>query len=235
MLKINYLIINGSSTQGLPFYVEVEELSAPNKSKKKNKFFETQHANGLIVQEIDAYEPIEKPYKLYLHGVDEKGLRQFKSFITDRGTFTPSNENDLTYYFEDVEMEIKPIDAVGGYEVEVNFICQPFGFEKEITEPLGNTIVNHTNAPMYPRIKITGLSANQTYLKIGNQTMYFKEIQDVIYLECKHGFQDAWSSGGRKVNHEVKGDFFEIQPGTHSVTIGPGISSVEITKRWGWR
>ncbi|MGX7091178.1 hypothetical protein [Hutsoniella sourekii] len=235
MLKYNEFIINGKSTASLPFFVAVEINSSPQKSKKKDKFYEPTHLTGVAVQSVEAYEPITKEYIFYLLDVDASQIRQFKTFVTDSGWFTSYDDPDLRYHFVESVLGFDELDMTNGYKVKVKFICQPFGMEKEVTEPLGSSLNNHTNAPMYPKLKITGQIGQQTSLKIGQQTMYFKEIQDVIYIECKPGYQDAWSTGGRKVNREIRGPFFEVQPGDNAVVKGPGIKQVEITKRWGWR
>ena len=85
MLVYNSLIINGKSTADFPFFVGVIENSPPTKASKKNKLFEHEHANGIQVREVDAYESITKRYKFYLHDVTKAQIRQFKTFIGYRG------------------------------------------------------------------------------------------------------------------------------------------------------
>lgn len=235
MFKTNELIINGKSTADFPFLIAVEELDPPQRAERKDKIFETDFSTGYLKQTINAYQGIVKTYKIYLHETSIEEFDKFKTFIADEGWFTPYNDPTRKYYFVKSEMKIEPMDKVNGYQVTVEFSCQPFAMEDEEVKQLGSQLVNHTNAPMFPLIKITGATGEETFLTIGDQKMTFKEIQDVIYIECKPLYQDAYSSGGRKVNNEVKGDFFVIEPGTHKVTKGQGISSVEITCRWGWR
>lgn len=234
LVRSNELIINGRSSDSLPFYCVVEELDAPKKSEKKDKVFETDYADGYAVQTIDAYSGYERVYNFYLHNVVSSQIRQFKTFIPDSGWFKPYDD-DLKYYFVKSALVFEPLDSVNGYVCVVTFFCQPFGMEDEVTNDLGDKLYNHTNAPMYPLIEIRGATGEETYLQIGDQKMTFKEIQDVIYIECKPRYQDAWSSGGRKVNNEIKGPFFEILPGENIVTHGQGITSIKITERWGWR
>lgn len=235
MLKTNEFICNGKRLTDLPFYVVCEVLAPPTRSDKKNILTELPFVNGVVVQDVDAYSTVPKEYAFYLHDVTSADVRKFKAFFPDRGEFTPYDEPDLRFIYESVHLSFSVLDNVGGYEVTATFTCQPFAYEEEKTMTLGSTITNHTNAPMHPKLKITGKTGSETYLKIGEQVMRFKEIQDVIYIECKHRHQDAYSSGGRKVNNEVKGDFFEIPVGIHRVEKGQGISSVEITTRWCWR
>lgn len=234
MLRINELIINGKSTADLPFYCAVLELDPPQKSEKKDKLFETDFASGYSKQSVRAYSGIEKQYKFYLYDMEETDIQEFKTFIADEGWFRAWG-SQLKYVFVKSTLEFSHLDDVGGYEVLVTFSCQPFGLQDESTKNLDNRIYNPTNAPMYPFIEIRGAIGTETYLQIGSQRMTFKEIQDVIYIECKPHYQDVYSSGGRKLNAETKGPFFEIQPGENEVLKGPGITSIKITERWGWR
>lgn len=256
------MIVNGRSTDDLPFFCVVETNDAPKKSEKKDDVFETDYADGYAVQKIDAYSGNERVYNFYLHEVTNKEIRQFKTFVPDEGWFTPSDD-DLKFYFVKSLLEFEPLDSVNGYVCVVTFFCQPFGMEEETGTIIGNDamtvvgiewdksssstaehvyylqsasqIINHTNAPMYPLVEIRGATGNETFLQIGEQRMTFKEIQDVIYIECKPRFQDVWSSGGRKINNEVSGPFFEIQPGENPILKGEGINFIKITERWGWR
>lgn len=228
------MIINGKSTYNLPFYCVVEELDPPQKAKRKDKLFETEHGTGYMKQTVDAYEPVERKYMFYLHNVQWGDIQMFKDFIADSGWFIPFNEK-YRYDYLKSELEFAKLDAVNGYEVDVTFYCQPFAYEDEVSKKLGTKLYNETNAPMQPKFEIRGTSGQPSYLKIGEQTMHFKSLPGVIYIECKHGHQDAWSSGGRKVNNLIKGDFFEVPPGVHEVEKGQGITEVTITERRAWR
>lgn len=235
MVRLNEMVVNGKSTDDLPFFCVVEVNDAPKKSIKKDKLYETDFSNGYSRQSVEAFKGYDKTYNFYLHNVEMTDIREFTTFISDTGWFTPSDDRDVKYIYEKSELEFDELDAVNGYVCNVTFTCQPFAMENEHTTDLGSRVFNHTNAPMYPFIEIRGKTGNPTYLQIGDQRMTFKEIQDVIFIECKHGYQDVYSSGGRKLNNETKGDFFEIQPGENTVMKGQGITSVKITERWGWR
>lgn len=234
MVELNALIINGESTADLPFFCGVTDNSPPARAIKKNKIYELEHVNGAVVQSINAYGLVEKTYNFYLHDVTVANVRRFKSFIGYSGWFTPSDDLGIRYKFINAVPTVEPLDMTDGYRVSVVFTCEPFAYENESVGVLGASIVNHTNAPMYPLIKLTGTTGANTFLQIGNQRMTFTSgINGVVFVECKHGFQDVYTSTS-SINNQIRGPFFEIEPGTHSVTKGTGITAVEITKRWGW-
>ena len=86
---------------------------------------------------------------------------------------------------------------------------------------------------MYPLVTVVGDSGSAT-LKIGEQEMVFHDgIQGRYFIECKHGFQDVYDNVGKKYNHTISGDFFEIQQGESKIAF-TGIRQLSIKERWGW-
>lgn len=235
MFKTNEIIINGRSSADLPFPCAVEELDPPQRAEKKDKVFESDFVSGYLKQSIEAYSGKVKKFKIYLYDIDPEGFNLFKEFIADYGTLVPYNEPHLTYHFVKSTIELQPMDLTGGYEATVEFYCQPFGMEEERTLPLDSSIENKTNAPMYPLIKLTGQTSQPTFLQIGKQRMEIKEIQGILFIECQHGKQNAYTTGGKLCNNHISGDFFMIPSGKHLITKGQGIAGGMITCRWGWR
>lgn len=235
MPQYNELIINGRSTGDLPFFCAVEENSAPTRAEKKNKYHDLDMVNGLAVQTIEAWLPVSKIYRFYLHDATKADVRKLKSFIGYAGWFTPFDDPNIHYNFVNAIFESEPLDEFNGYTITATFTCEPFEYEPERTSTLGSSIKNHTTAPMYPKIVIAGMIATSTFLQIGNQRMTFPSgIDTKVTIECKHGLQNVLDKTGNKMNSKVRGPFFEITPGEHAVTKGTGITKVEITERWGW-
>lgn len=234
MFKVNELIINGRSSEDLPFNLLISENSAPQRTERKDRLEEFPHVTGVHKQTVNAYSPISKEYKGYMWQVTPYDRRLLKAWLGFEGWFTPSDDPDLRYIYERVTVEFEPVDSQGGYEFKILFLCQPFAYEPEQSLLLGSTLTNHTNAPMFPRLLIKGKSKEKTYLQIGQQRMTINRLDEPYTIECQYGHQDAWASGGRKVNHLVRGDFFEIPPGTHRVYRSKEIKEVRMLARWGW-
>ncbi|WP_303764816.1 hypothetical protein [Abiotrophia defectiva] len=239
MLHDNALIINGKSTADLPFLVAVEENDAVRYAKRKDKVFEEERVTGYLKQSIEAYEGIKKSYKLWCKTDSKKELRKLKAMLSEEGWFTPSDEPDLRYYYISLDTEWEVLDEVMGYPVTLVFYCQPFGMETPQVQTItnGQKLTNYTNAPMFPLIKVTGKSTVETFVQIGEQKMYLKELQEgqQVFIECTPGKQDAYTNGKQLLNERVRGNFFIVHPGDHIVNFGEGITNLEITCRWGWR
>ncbi|UJF15057.1 hypothetical protein LZ578_08595 [Jeotgalibaca sp. MA1X17-3] len=235
MPKYNELIINGRSTGDLPFFCGVEENSAPTRAEKKNKYYDLEMANGVAIQTVEAWKAVTKAYRFYLHEATKNDVRKLKAFIGYTGWFTPSDDPDIRYIFVNALFDSEPLDEFNGYTVTVTFTCEPFEYESETTGVLGNSIVNHTNAPMYPKLTLTGNANSSLFVQIGNQKMTFtKGIMGTVTVECKHGLQDVQTGAGKSINSQVRGPFFEVVPGEHAVSKSPGITNIQILNRWGW-
>lgn len=227
--------MNGKSSADFPFFVAVEEVPGLTMATKKDKVYRHDHMSGAVKQSINAWDPIQLEFIFYLHDVNRRQLRDFKGWIKPEGTLTRYDDPDMHYEYISVDVVSKPLDEVFGYEVTATFLCQPFEYEKETEVMVGSSITNSTTAPMYPKLTIKGNTSSESYIRIGNQSMYFKEgIVEGLIIECKHGYQNVMNLNGTILNHQVKGDFFEIMPGPNPVTKGPGISEVKMLTRWGW-
>ena len=235
--EYNALIVNGLSTKDLPFDCLVETNSPLTMGKKKDILHEGEMVNGVLVQSIDAYEPVEKPYVIYLSQVTKAEMRKFKAMFDPTGWFTPYDDPTIKHYYYSVAMESETLDVVDGYRVTVTFLCDPFEYEPETVVTLGSSIINHTNAPMYPKLEVLGTVATLQSLTIGSQTMIFKNgIATRAWVENKLGLQNVTNNTGAAINSQVSGPFFVIPPKkTVSVVKTAGITSVKMTTRWGWR
>lgn len=233
----NALTINGVSTATLDFDCLVETNSPITMGKKKDILHEGEMVNGVLLQSIEAYEPVEKPYIFYLSNVTKDQARKFKALFDPTGWFTPYDDPNIRHYYYSFTMESEPLDDVDGYRVTVTFLCDPFEYEPEKVVTLGTSIVNHTNAPMFPKLEVLGSVATQQTLTIGAQTMIFKNgIPIRVWVENKLGAQNVTNNSGANINSQVKGPFFVIPPKkTVAVSKTSGITSVKMTTRWGWR
>lgn len=236
MIQLNSLILNGKSSADFPFFVAVEEVPGVTLPVKKDKVYQHEHMSGAVKQSINAWEPLQLEFIFYLHDVTRKHLRDFKGWFKPEGTLSRYDDPDMHYEYISVDLTSKPLDELDGYQVTATFLCQPFEYEREVEVTVGSSILNATTAPMYPKLTIKGNTTSESYIRIGNQNMYFKEgITNGLIIECKHGYQNVWNLSGTEINNQIKGDFFEILPGTHPVTKGTGITEVKMLTRWGWR
>lgn len=239
MFKMNALTVSGKSTSEFPFLVYVEKNDGFRFPKKKNQLTETTYSTGAIKNDIRAWPPIPKSYTLYCPTASLKDMRQIKAWAVDHGELVAADEPDVFYEILDVDIADSPIDDIAGYRVDLVFTVQPFGYElnqesKNYTN--GQQMVNHTNAPMFPRINIYGNSSTETTIQIGKQTVRLRYLNEKITIESKPLEQNVYDKDGRELNSVMGGDFIEIKEGTtNRITLSSGIERIEILERWGWR
>lgn len=235
---IDELIVNGRSSVDFDFPIFVEQNDGFRFPKKKNKLIETEYSTGAIKDTVNAWPPIPKEYLLHCPTATLKDMRKIKLWAEDNGRLIAADEPDVFYEILDVEIPHSPIADTHGYQINIIFTVQPFGFElnpQVRTYQNGSTIVNHTNAPMYPRIDVYGNHNEQTSIQIGQQTIYLRRLQTKNTIECKYLEQNIFDQYGVPINSTMRGDFFEIHKNSsHVITLGTGIERIELLERWGW-
>lgn len=239
MIKLNELIVNGMSTADFSFPVYVERNDGFQSPKKKNQLIETQYTTGAIKNEVNAWPPVTKEYGLYCPTATLKELRQIKLWAKDHGHMIADDEPDVFYEILDVDMGRSEIDRIAGYRITIRFTVNPFGYEldqKLSAYQDGEVITNHTNAPMYPKVIVHGNHNQQTFVRIGSQTIYLKDLLTKYTIECKPLEQNVFDQYNNTINNVMRGDFFEIsEDNQHAISLGEGITHIEILERWGWR
>ena len=239
MTRINELIINGKSSADFPFTVYVTNNAGYNYAKKKNILFEATYGTGAIKNEIDAYPPIQKPYSIYCPTATLQDMREVTMWIADEGKLVASDESDVFYEILDVEVSDAPLEATGGYMLDIVFTTMPFGYE--LTPSIrrfngGESLYNHTNAPMHPRIEVFGTSGSEVQINIGDQVIKLRELNQKVTIESKPLEQNVYDKDERMINGIMSGDFVEIKEGTNNIiTFSNGINHIEVVERWAWR
>lgn len=239
MTRINELIINGRSSADFPFTVYVTANAGFNYARKKNVLFETSHGTGAIKNEINAYPPIQKPYSIYCPSATLQDMREITTWIADEGKLIASDESDVFYEILDVEVSDAPLESTGGYMLDIIFTTMPFGYEHIHSLRSfngGESLYNHTNAPMYPRIDVFGTSGSEVQINIGGQIIKLRELNQKVTIESKPLEQNIYDKDGKIANGIMSGDFIEIKEGsTNLVTLSNGINRIEMLERWAWR
>lgn len=239
MVNLNQLIINGKSNSDFPFDVYVTNKAGYNYAKKKNILDESTYITGATKNEVNAYQPIEKPYTIICPTADLKELREITAWLSDSGTLISDEEPDVFYEILDVDVANAPKDVGGWYPIDVVFTTMPFGYElNQVTKTYtsGQQVINHTNAPMFPRIDIYGNSSTETTIQIGNQTVKLRYLNEKITIESKPLEQNVYDKNGRELNSVMSGNFIEFEEGTmNRIVLSSGIQRIEMLERWGWR
>lgn len=231
MVSYNAITINGKSSKDLGFFVGVEENSPPQMPKKKDKFYDLEKIDGLLVQEIEAYEPVKTKFIMYLYNATNEDIRKFKSFIGYKGKYTSFDNPNVERRFYESDIKFENGVTNGSYQVEVTFTCEPFEYSKNITTyTCTNTgSINYKGtAPSYPIVTVSGIDGSEEILQIGKRQMTIKNgLSTGIKIDCRIGGQNV-SVGGILKNSYASGDFFVIKNGTNNITASSGITSIKV-------
>ena len=145
---------------------------------------------------------------------------------------TVSFSNDPTVFYKMKTVKASGLSQVLStmWEFELEITCSPFRYKVGV--PLINrtssgTVTNSGNVFSLPRIKVYGsgtrtLTINGKPIVLNLQSEYL--IIDSELKECYYG--DV------ATNNLMTGDFPEFRVGSNTVTLGTGISKVEIEPRW---
>ena len=145
---------------------------------------------------------------------------------------TISFSNDPSVFYKMKTVQASGLTQVLStmWEFELEITCSPFRYKVGV--PLINrtssgTVTNSGNVFSLPRIKVYGsgartLTINGKPIVLNLQSEYL--IIDSELKECFYGDVAA--------NHLMTGDFPEFRVGSNTVTLGTGITKVEIEPRW---
>jgi len=123
-------------------------------------------------------------------------------------------------------------------EVDLTFDCKPQRFLKSgdfaITYTKSGSIFNPTFFTALPKLRVYGKGT----LTIGDTIITILSTLPYSYVDIDCEVQDAFYENGSTIINcnpyisLVDGDFFKIDPEIIPITLGSGISKVEIIPRW---
>lgn len=140
--------------------------------------------------------------------------------ILNAKTITFSNETSVFYKIKYVKASGLTQILSSMWEFEVELTCSPFRYKANvatINRTTSGTVNNPGNIYSLPKIKVYG-TGTRTLTINGNLTL------DCDLKECFYGDVAA--------NQYMTGGFPEFRVGSNTVTLGTGITKVEIEPRW---
>lgn len=231
MVDYNAITINGLSSKNLGFYCGVEENSPPQMPKKKDKLYDLDRIDGVLVQEVQAYEPVQTKFMMYLYNASHSDIRRFKSWIGYKGCYSTFDNPLIERKFFATEVKFENGVTDGSYQVEVTFTCEPFEYSKEVKtykSTHGGPLTYYGTAPAYPIVTISGNAGTLDILQIGKRQMFIKGgLNYEIKIDCRVGFQNV-IVGGKVNNSLVSGNFFVLLNGKNEITLTENINNIKI-------
>lgn len=145
---------------------------------------------------------------------------------------TISFSNDVTVHYKIKQFKTSGLKQIMSnlWEFELNLVCAPFRYLNDVATLVrtsSGTVTSHGNVYSLPRIKVYGtgkrtLTINGKPIVLDLQSEYL--ILDSELKECYYG--------NVATNHLMSGTFPIFNIGNNQVTLGTGITKVEIEPRW---
>lgn len=205
--------------------------------------------NGALAIDQGRFTNIEVTYPAGAYARSQEDfaekIREIRNILASRYTYKRiedeynPDEYRLGLYKSGLDVAAVAYQIAG--EFKITFDCKPQRFLKSGEEPQtftnSDSITNPTDFASRPLLVVTG--AGQ--LVIGSHVIEISNgsgANQVIYIDCES--QEAWEFvGGAMVARndyiQIAGrEFPTLEAGENIITLGSGITKVEITPRW-WR
>lgn len=248
MALFNSITFDGENSLDNGIYISGE--AAYNAPERVVEMITVPGRNGAIAMDQGRFENIEVTYPAGCFASDEAGftdkIAEFRNILASRysykrltDTYNP-DEFRMALYKSGLEVEPAAHNRAG--EFDITFDCKPQRWlvsgETEVAFTGAGSISNPTLFEAKPMLKVTGAGV----LTIGSYTLSIaagsSPSTQEIYIDCET--QEAWEivgAGKLSRNDYIQNageDFPVLAAGENTITLGSGISRIEITPRW-WR
>lgn len=213
------------------YVANANQFDAPARDVKS---VEVPGRNGALTIDNGRYKNQEVTYSMYVRGDIQNrisGLRnaltETKGYLRLEDTYNP-NEFYLARFIN--AFSVKKSDRYrAGFSV--TFDRKPQRFlktgETVIELATNGNVFNDTTQIARPMLRVYGTGS----FTIGVYTMTISAAD--VYTDIDCDLMDAFK-GTTNCNGNVSGSFPLLHPGENAVTLGTGISKIEITPRW-WK
>jgi len=192
--------------------------------------------SGAIVLGGDAFENMEITYPAFIFKNFRENLRAFSSFLLSHvgyfrleDTYHP-DEFRMAIYHGGMDPDVRPRNQAGKFDLV--FEVQPQRWLKSGEQVTAltktGTIYNPTVFASQPLLRVYG--AGQ--VGIGSQTITITAADVYTDIDCR--IMEAYKGTAWK-NDKIQlsgNDFPVLNPGNNNISLGTGITRVEITPRW---
>ncbi|MGL6008628.1 MAG: hypothetical protein ACRC1D_04155 [Culicoidibacterales bacterium] len=114
------------------------------------------------------------------------------------------------------------------YELSLEIELEPFAYLKDRTISVsGNgTVENLGNVQAEPKIKVFGNGTGAS-LVVGDYVLKV-DVSGSLTIDCTRKKVNVYDQNGKLANHRMSGDFPKLKTGINGITMGGGISRIEI-------
>lgn len=232
----NYFTLAGVDSRSFGVYISGQgTFSAP---RREYNMIPIPGRNGDLVGNEKRFENLELTYPAFICTNFDTNIRDFRNFLLSLvgyQTFSDSYHTDefrKVLYEGEFEPEVERMNNAGQFEIVFN--CKPQRYLNSgtnvITLTQNGTISNPTRFDSQPLLRVYGagqLGVNGDTITIASADVY-TDI-DCELMDCFKGLTNK-----NKLVSFSSYNFPVLKPGTNNISLGTGITKVEITPRW-WR
>lgn len=229
-----YFIFNGHDSRDYGVYISgMKTYDAPVRDFDQVK---VPGRDGVLLYDNGRFDVIEHPYDAFIVREMKQNLQDLRNILLQVIGFVEledsyhTDEFYLARYMSGLESEISDLHDTARFTLRFTRMPQRFlksGKEVTILTASGR-ITNHTLFKAKPLIRVYGAGT----LGVGSDTIRITSATEYTDIDCES--QNAYY-GTTNCNGNVilSGDEFPVlNPGSNGISLGTGITKVEITPRW---
>lgn len=232
----NYFTFNGTDSRTFGVYISGQgTFSAPARAYN---LLTIPGRNGALVGSEKRLENKDLTYPAFIVVDFDRSLAALRSFLLSQvgykklqDSYHP-DEYRKALFVGPLDPDVEESNKEGKFNLVFN--CMPQRFlvsgDEVTTLTASGTITNPTLFPAQPLLRVYGAGT----LGIGSETIMISQADVYTDIDCE--MMDAYKGTvSKNALVSVSGDDFPVLgPGTNNISLGSGISRVEITPRW-WR
>lgn len=231
---LNYFTFNGTDSRDFGVYISGQgTFNAPERAYSLMK---VPGRDGALVGFDNRLENVELTYPAFICSNFSQNMEDFRSFLLSQvgyqklvDSYHP-NEYRMAIYPGAFEAEVTSLNDAGQFDI--TFVCKPQRFlnsgDNVTTLTASTSISNPTLFNAQPLMRVYGTGV----LGIGSQSVTISTADSFTDIDCE--MMDCYKGTASK-NRYVSFSNYKfpvLSPGTNNITLGTGITKVEITPRW---
>ena len=197
--------------------------------------------SGKLLMDLAAYDNLPREYDVQIVGDSELAmfiaLRNYLASCT--GYLRLTDSFDTTHYY--MASYTEAFDLTADWRSQkrargtITFDCKPQRFllsgETAVVMTSSDAITNPTRFASKPLLRVTTTRSTGSVLGVGSTNITITR-QGVTYIDCETGraYNGATPYDSNISLNSI--DFPALEPGSNGISLGTGISRVEITPRW---
>lgn len=213
----------------------IEAPPETNRPARKIDRYKVPGRNGDVIVPQDAWENVSREYDIVITGASYDAAAE----VLARWLYGPSGYQELSDTFDSAvyrkayvseKTRIKNLMNTNG-RCTIAFECDPRRFLKigktAVTLSATTNVSNPTGFKARPAFTVHGSGAGS--IEAGGCEIAISDIEDGMVIDCEN--MRAYKND-TNLNGIISGDFPVIQPGTRTITLDGGITSVDMTPNW---